>query len=206
MHLQHGMGFLLNPDGTQYHGKFENDIPHGRGRYLFSDGSKYDGNFERGCPKGYGFLGEPNGKRWLLRFEGGRSFKDGAVPVQKDEEPIEPARSSACPGLGICAVPNEIPQNQIQEVHYKHCKEVSYGKRIGRETLSPISHASSAHCCTLMCASLLTNRLHRARSRAGTGSACVCDPNPLRHAAVERSGSPRLHRRHVTRTQAGRRR
>jgi hypothetical protein len=72
---KHGVGTLINFDGSAYVGQWKNGMKHGSGRQLDVDGIVYEGEWKEGMKSGYGKL--INSGR--LEFEGvfSKGLKNG---------------------------------------------------------------------------------------------------------------------------------
>ncbi|XP_074641997.1 MORN repeat-containing protein 4-like [Tubulanus polymorphus] len=105
---RHGMGHMILPDGSKYHGSFDNGFCSGLGMILFADGSRYEGEFKDGKFHGYGIFTRCDG----MRYEG--QLNDGKIN-----------------GLGLLTYPDGTHGLPRQEGLFEAC----YLKR--REKCSP---------------------------------------------------------------------
>ncbi|QWG00440.1 hypothetical protein KMW28_12330 [Flammeovirga yaeyamensis] len=76
---RHGSGTYTWQDGTQYQGKWRNDLMEGRGTLRFANGNKYEGNFFKGQPFGAGVYTWANGDIYKGGFLDGKMHGRGVL-------------------------------------------------------------------------------------------------------------------------------
>ena len=78
-----GIGIIIFPDGSTYHGQTQNGLFNGKGRMTHANGDIYQGEWKDGKQNGKGSMFNAAGE---ITFEG--DFADGiSVHNEKDEEP-----------------------------------------------------------------------------------------------------------------------
>ena len=58
------VGTLIEANGAQYAGHFENGQPNGKGQYIDAEGNIYSGRFEGGKPSGHASVEYANGEKY----------------------------------------------------------------------------------------------------------------------------------------------
>ncbi|XP_024084514.1 MORN repeat-containing protein 4 homolog isoform X2 [Cimex lectularius] len=75
----HGLGILLLPNYTRYHGTFLANVCSGLGVMNFPDGAKYEGELMQGWFHGHGVFWRNDGTKYEGEFRGGRIWGLGLV-------------------------------------------------------------------------------------------------------------------------------